>query len=122
MAKKTKNVLTLQIKKNFLDEILAGTKTEELRDVTPKNLKKYLNLQNENTEDETFEIIEYDSIQFFNGYATDRPEVLIGVKSSRLDVLTDEDDKEIEYTHEGETYVACVMVYELGEVLSRKNI
>lgn len=34
-------ILTLSIKQVYFDEILAGTKKQEFRDVTPINAKKY---------------------------------------------------------------------------------
>lgn len=36
------NVLTLSIKQKYFDEILAGKKTHEYREIRPTNAKKYI--------------------------------------------------------------------------------
>ena len=35
------NILTLSIKQKYFDEILAGKKTHEYREIRPTNAKKY---------------------------------------------------------------------------------
>jgi len=37
--------LTLNLKRKYFDEILAGTKTHEYRDIFPKNEKKFVYYQ-----------------------------------------------------------------------------
>ena len=36
------NILTLSIKQKYFDEILAGKKTHEYREIRPTNAKKYI--------------------------------------------------------------------------------
>ena len=38
------NILTLSIKQKYFDEILAGKKTHEYREIRPTNAKKYITL------------------------------------------------------------------------------
>ncbi|WP_018675746.1 hypothetical protein [Riemerella columbina] len=118
-------ILTLQIKRNFLDQILAGEKTDEFRDILPKNEKKYCKIVYHKDQDayEVTEVVKYDAIRFFNGYKTDRPEVLIEIKNAFVDFEVNEDGECIEWEMEdGTTYPICCMVYQLGKVLERKNI
>ncbi|MDY3529161.1 hypothetical protein PG593_05160 [Riemerella anatipestifer] len=117
-------VLTLQIKRNFLDEILVGKKTDEFRDILPKNEKKYCKIVlHEDESYEVTEVVKYDAIRFFNGYKTDRPEVLIEVKNAFVDFEVNGKGEPVEWEMEdGSTYPICCMVYQLGKVLERKNI
>ena len=115
-------ILTLQIKKQYLDQIIAGTKPEEEREITPKTAKRYLKYINEGKENESFEIVHYDALQLINGYAANRPEILIEVKSSRIEVGIDENGEDIVFTENGEEYVLASILYNLGNILKRKNI
>lgn len=117
-------VLTLQIKRNFLDQILSGEKTDEFRDILPKNEKKYCTIVlHEDESYEVTEVVKYDAIRFFNGYKTDRPEVLIEVKNAFVDFEVNEAGEPMEWEMEdGTIYPICCMVYQLGKVLERKNI
>lgn len=116
-------ILTLQIKKPYLDAILSGEKTKEYREIRPKNADKYV-IQDPDAEDEAdwLKPIEYDAIRFFNGYATNRPEVLIEVKDAFIQILTDDEGNDIIYEEDGEEYIETMMIYTLGKVLEKKNI
>lgn len=113
--------LTLQIKKEFLDQILSGKKKEEFREIRPNNSKKYIEYFDDNG-DEDVKPKQFDRIQFFNGYKTDRPEVIIEVKAAEIEYIVDEDGEFIEYEENGEMYLTAQMVYSLGKVVSKKNI
>ena len=101
---------------------MAGTKPEEEREITPKTAKRYLTYINEGEEDEDFEIIKYDALQLLNGYAPDRPRVLIEVQGERIEIGTDEEGNDIVFTENGEEYVLASILYKLGKVLERENI
>lgn len=113
--------LTLQIKKEFLDQILSGKKKEEFREIRPNNSKKYIEYFNDEG-DEDVKPKQVDRIQFFNGYKADRPEVIIEVKAAEIEYIVDEDGEFIEYEENGEMYLTAQMVYSLGKVVSKKNI
>ncbi|AZA74772.1 hypothetical protein [Chryseobacterium indoltheticum] len=113
--------LTLQIKKDFLDQILSGKKKEEFREIRPNNSKKYIEYFNAEG-DEDVKPKQVDRIQFFNGYKADRPEVIIEVKAAEIEYIVDEDGEFIEYEENGEMYLTAQMVYSLGKVVSKKNI
>jgi len=116
-------ILTLQIKRPYLEDILSGTKTKEYREIRPKNADKYI-IQNPEAEDEDqwLQPVNYDAIRFFNGYATDRPEVVIEITNSEIELSVDENGEEITYEEDGQEYIESQMVYTLGKVLSKKNI
>lgn len=118
-------ILTLQIKRPFLEAILAGEKADEFRDILPKNEKKYCKIHYHDELDayEVTDIVKYDAIRFFNGYAKDRPEVLIKIKKAFVDFEVNEDESIVEMILEdGNKYPVCCMVYQLGDIIERKNI
>ena len=90
-------ILTLQIKRPYLEDILSGTKTKEYREIRPKNADKYI-IQNPDAEyeDQWLQPVKYDAIKFLNGYATDRPEVVIEITNSEIELSVDENGEEIE--------------------------
>lgn len=113
--------LTLSIKQNFFDEIKAGTKTFEEREIRPNNIGKYCELKDNDVifEDGIVKTVQYDAIKFLTGaYKGKRPSITVEVKSSEVIVLTDEEDNEIVYTLDDKEYVACIIRYELGKILN----
>ena len=129
-------ILTLSIKQVYFDEILAGTKKQEFRDVTPINAKKYFRyelngkLYDNNTlpseEEEPGDIslvpVHYDAIKFLTGaYKGKRPYAIVEVTNAVVELLCDEDGNDILYEYEGKEYIAAQMVYDLGKVLERSD-
>ena len=126
------NVLQLIIKQKFFDEILAGKKTQEFREIRPKTSKKYINYVcngkeyknvDDITEDGEIDVVpvQYDAIRFFVGYHTNRASALVEVTGSTVEFLVDEDGNDIVYEYEGEEYLMAQMVYDLGKILE-KNV
>lgn len=115
-------ILTLQIKKEYLDEILSGKKKEEFREIRPNNSKKYIEYFTASDGEEDVKPVKVDRIQFFNGYKPGRPEVIIEVKDAEIEYIVDQDGNPVEYEENGEFYLTAQMVYNLGKVVSRKNI
>ena len=115
-------ILTLQIKKEFLDKILAGEKKEEFREITPKNAKKYIEYYTAEDGEEDIRPLEYDVIQFFNGYTKERPEAMVEVKDAIIEIMEDENGQEIVYVEDGKEYIMAQMVYTLGAIINKKNI
>lgn len=88
-------VLTLSIKREWFDKILAGEKDHEYREVTPKSGGKYINYtlngqsipfnyDGEIKDDDVIgiECRQYDAIKFLTGaYSGKRPWALVEVKS-----------------------------------------
>lgn len=125
------NILTLSIKQKFFDEILAGTKTHEYRDVKPTNAKKYITylcngkeykVDEELPEEGDIELkpIKYDAIKLLTGeYKGKRSYIIIEVKDAEVVILTDDEGNDIVYEYNGEEYLAAQMDYTLGEVLEK---
>lgn len=128
------NTLTLSIKRRFFDEILAGKKTHEYREVRPSNTKKYVHLLCEGKfyedDDPAFEETDpnspveivakkYDAIRFYTGaYNGKRPYMLVEVKDAEVIIMTDENDEDLILTDgSGEEYLAVTVDYTLGRIL-----
>lgn len=116
------NVLTLQIRREFLDLILSGKKKEEFREIRPNNSKKYIEYFTADDGEEDVRPKDVTRIQFFNGYKPGRPEVIIEVKKSEIEYIVDDEGNPVEYEEKGEIYMTAQMVYSLGKVVSKKNI
>ncbi len=125
------NVLTLSIKQKSFDEILAGKKTHEYREIRPTNAKRYITylcggkeykVDEELPEEGDVEIkpIKYDAIKFLTGeYKGKRPYAIVEVKYAEAIILTDENGEDIVYEDKGEEYLAAQMDYTLGKVLEK---
>lgn len=74
-------VVNLQIKRQNLDLILAGTKKTEWREFSMYNRKLLLKDRGDGKKDGNKEITH---IKFINGYAKDRPEHIVPVKRIRV--------------------------------------
>lgn len=123
------NILTLSIKQKFFDEILAGIKTHEYREIRPTNAKKYITYlcggkeykaDEELPEEGEIELkpIKYDAIKLLTGaYSGKRPYIIIEVKKAEAIILTDDNGEDIIYEYKGEEYLAAQMDYTLGKVL-----
>ena len=98
-----KKVLYLPIKQSYFDAIMDGSKVEEFRDITPKNVKRYVQLDYEGyeMEDELGDAIpvHYDYIHFAVGYSKDRDEALVEITDTYIEVAQEamrrEDDDSI---------------------------
>ena len=126
-------VLTLSIKQKFFDEILAGTKTHEYREIRPNNSNKYItyisgdkeyklyeNIPEEEKDNSELKVIKYDAIKFLTGaYVGKRPYAVVEVKDAGVYILTDENGDDITYEYKGDTYCAAQIDYTLGKVLEK---
>ena len=131
--------LTLNLKRVFFDEILAGTRTHEYRDIFPSNQrrfiryvlngKEYTSLQEmPSEEEEPGEVdvipVQYDCIKFMTGAnAGTRPYIVVEVKDAEVVFLTDEEGKDLILVDEENDleYIAAQMDYTLGNILERSG-
>lgn len=126
--------LTLSLKRKYFDEILAGKKTHEYREVRPNNTKKYVHLLCEGKfyedDDPAFddtdpnspvEIVakKYDAIKFYTGaYEGKRPYMLVEVKEADAVIEVDENGKDLILKDgNGEEYIAVTVDYTLGKII-----
>lgn len=130
-------VLNLIIKQKYFDEILAGTKTEEFREVRPTTFKKYLRYMvdgeefedlddvpdeprfNQYLDERGFDVnpIAYDALRLYVGYNKNRDSMLVEVTSVVLEHFVDEENNPIYYEYKGNEYVMSQMVYGLGKII-----
>lgn len=105
--------LQLIIKQEHLEQIVAGTKLVETRDIRPKTAKKYI------IDDGVSELkpVDYDTITFFAGYNKNRKTATVQVLSAGISILVDDDGNNLVYEENGEEYVEAIIEYHLGEVL-----
>lgn len=118
-------ILTLIIKQCFFDEIIAGTKKQEFREIKPTTEKKYVEIGEDGyaVEDEYGNCVpvKYDAIRFYVGYNKDRDSALVEVVDAYTEVFVDENDQPIVYDYKGEEYWAAQIVYNLGKILEVKK-
>jgi len=130
-------VLNLIIKQAYFDQILAGEKTVETREIRPKTAGRYIFYENNDTgvryepkdidtahdcaNGYSFAPIEYDAIRFCVGYATNRPECLVECKGAQIVSVLNEADGPIIYEVDGVQYFQAEIEYTLGKVLSQTN-
>ncbi|OJV18887.1 MAG: hypothetical protein BGO30_03435 [Bacteroidetes bacterium 41-46] len=123
-------VLTLSIKQQWFDEIRAGKKTIETREIKPTTASKYIEYsyngerikESQITDDmEGVEAIpiKYDAIKFLTGaYEGTRPSMIVEVTGEEVYILTDEETGEdLVYENNGVEYVAAEIVYSLGKII-----
>lgn len=116
-------ILTLIIKQKFFDEIIAGKKKQEFREIRPNTQKKYCQIDNEGyciEKNGELQPRHYDAIRFFVGYNKERASALVEVKDTKIELFEDEYHNLIEYTYQGEIYLAAQVVYDLGRVIEKK--
>lgn len=128
--------LTLNLKRVYFDEILAGKKTHEYRDIFPENEKKFVYYQ---IGDKTFsggenlpseeecpgEVIphpvKYDRIKFLTGaYAGKRPYMIVEVVDAQINYIKDEQTGEqiiVLDEATGIEFIAAQLDYTLGKII-----
>ena len=117
--------LTLSIKQKYYDEILAGTKKVETRELRPKTSAKYLEFDKDGnlvfTENEAIKTKPFKTITFLTGaYKGKRPKMVVEVISSEVVLYEDEKGELITLKDENqEEYIASVIEYKLGEVIEK---
>jgi len=124
--------LTLSIKQKFFDEIVAGVKKQEFREIRPTNSSKYILYIDESGNEykdysvvpEEIELdikpIAYDTIKFLTGeHKGKRPYAIVEVKGAMIELFEDEKGNLIKYEYKGKSYIEAQIVYDLGEVIEK---
>jgi hypothetical protein len=129
------NVLTLSIKQKYFDEILAGTKKVETREVRPKNFAKYarflaadkeykdINEVPEDISEDDIGVVpvKYDALKLLTGeYKGKRPYVVVEIAESEVYFLTDKDGQDIILEDEEGEYIATNIEYKLGRIIEKR--
>ncbi len=116
------STLTLSIKQKYFDEIMAGTKTIETREITPKNAKRYCAFNKDGSikqkKDGTIVPREYTMLKLLTGaYKGKRPWLKVEINKAEVFLMEDEKGELIVLQDEAEQdYYAAIMEYSLGKV------
>lgn len=115
--------LTLSIKQEYFDQILAGTKKDEIREIRPSNQHKYCKVDDEGfviENDNGIVPVKYDTLTLLTGqYKGTRPKLVVKVKSAKIELLFDENSGEdiVMKDEGGEEYNAAIITFNLGEII-----
>ena len=123
-------VLQLIIKQQYFDEILAGTKKQEFREIKQSTEKRYLSYVDEDgikytknndipfEKNINFEIVPYDAIQFYVGYNKCRDSALIEVVKVEVEIMENHWGFMV-FRQNGKVGYMAQMVYTLGKVIDK---
>ncbi len=114
--------LTLKVDEKHFQDILNGTLKKEERFIYPNNIDRYITEEENPDGSVNVNPIPYDAIKFIRGRKPNAPTVVVEVLSSQFVILTDENDNDITFEENGETYVVCQVWYTLGKLLESENI
>lgn len=125
LEKEGKKVIAFIIKQHWFDEILAGRKPKEYRELKPTTLKKLVKLDKNGDllldENENAIPIHYDAMLLFVGYNKVRDSALVEIMGEKEEVLRDENGEEIfEVLEDGSRFYPSQIVYDLGRVLCKE--
>jgi hypothetical protein len=130
--------LTLNLKQIYFDEILAGTKTHEYRDLYPGyndrfiryvlNGKEYKENDLPSEEEEPGDVtpvpVKYDAIKFLTGaYKGTRPYIVVEVLDAKIFTPLDDEGNEIIMYDEASDieFTVAQVDYTLGRILERSG-
>ena len=130
--------LTLNLKRQYFDEILAGTKTHEYRDLFPENNDRFIRYRLNGKDYKLNEIpsegeeageitpvpIKFDAIKFLTGaYKGTRPYMIVEVLDAQIIIPKDGDgDPIVIYDEATDTeFYMAQMDYTLGKVLEKSG-
>lgn len=125
ISKEGKSVITLIIKQHWFDEILAGRKNKEYRELKPTTFKKLVKLDKNGDmlldENENAIPIHYDAMLMFVGYTKVRDSALVEVTGAKEEMFLDEKGEEIfEVLEDGSRFYPSQIAYSLGRVLCKE--
>ena len=127
--------LTLNLKRQYFDEILTGTKTHEYRDIFPENVRKFVcyrigdktfpgDAELPSEEEMPGEVIacpvEYDHIKFLTGaYSGKRPYMIVEVKAAEIKYAFDENGEHVICYDEARDveFIVAQIDYTLGKIV-----
>ena len=116
------DILNLIIKQVYFDEIMAGTKKQEFREIRPNSQKKYCEVDADGyCVERNGKIVprHYDAIRFCVGYHKDRDTALVKIQDAHIELVEDDNGNIIVYEDKGEEYYAALAIYDLGEIIER---
>ena len=125
LVKEGKSVVTYIIKQNYFDEIIAGRKKKEYRELKATTIKKLVKLDKNGEmlldENENAIPIHYDAMLLFVGYGKVRDSALVEITGEKEEMFHDEKGNEIfETLEDGSRFYPSQIAYDLGRVLCKE--
>lgn len=125
LEKEGKTVVTYIIKQHYFDEILAGRKKKEYRELKATTLKKLVKLDKNGNmqfdENENAIPIHYDAMLLFVGYQKVRDSALVEITGEKEEMFLDEKGEEVyEVLEDGSRFYPSQIAYDLGRVLCKE--
>ena len=126
-------ILTLSIKREYFDEIVAGTKTVEYRDIRPTTFKRYCRYMQDGKEFTEMDysdekkyqdvvLIKYDALKLVTGaYKDKRPYIIVAVTDSKIMFDYEFGGRPVIYEQDGQRYISAYIEYHLGEIIENKS-
>jgi hypothetical protein len=137
------NTLALSIKQKYFDEIVAGTKKVETREIRPNTADRYFRYEKPGgglyTMSEFFALpdevadkeldngitgtpIKYDALKLLTGaYSGKRPYIVVEVKGAELFLIEDKNNQVMFYDLNGVSYPMMQIEYKLGKILEKSD-
>lgn len=125
LKREGKNVLNLIIKQVYFDQILAGTKKTEYRELKPSTVKKLVETDENGDyvfdEEEHCIPLHYDALLLFVGYNKVRDSALVEVTDAQEEYFYDQEGNIIYHEFEdGEKFYPSQIAYSLGKVIAKE--
>ena len=125
LEKEGKTVVTYITKQHYFDEILAGRKKKEYRELKATTLKKLVKLDKNGDmqfdENENAIPIHYDAMLLFVGYQKVRDSALVEITGEKEEMFLDEKGEEVyEVLEDGSRFYPSQIAYDLGRVLCKE--
>ena len=125
LEREGKTVVTYIIKQHYFDEILAGRKKKEYRELKATTLKKLVKLDKNGDmqfdENENVIPIHYDAMLLFVGYQKVRDSALVEITGEKEEMFLDEKGEEVyEVLEDGSRFYPSQIAYDLGRVLCKE--
>jgi hypothetical protein len=109
------------MKKIYFDQILKGTKKNEIRELRHNSANRYLHTFVNSEGQSITEPKEFDLLRLYMGYQKNRPHFDIKVKGAKIYTFTDDDGNESTYVVDGVEYLHAEIEYNLGEIVATHN-
>ena len=125
LVKEGKSVVTYIIKQKYFDEIVAGRKKKEYRELKPTTLKKLVKLDKDGEmqldKNENAIPIHYDAMLLFVGYSKVRDSALVEITGEKEEMFLDEKGEEVfEVLEDGSRFYPSQIAYDLGCILCKE--
>lgn len=109
-------IIELTTKKDTFGQLIGGEVREYAREIRPKTMSKYCELDEDGYVREVDGILQprkYDAVRFKCGESS----VTFSIAKAQIELFEDEDHELITYEENGEEYIASQIVYFLGTII-----